>query len=153
MYIGKYFEHLTERLLAGIQPQTTSIIAFYAYMSTSHKEQGQHTLVFDTVKSNVGQAYHPGSGVFAVPQSGVYVFTWTVIHDGAADLSVILMVNSAAVGAAYANSRDGDQVTGMVVVDVNQGDHVYVRTYASWSSGDIRSDSSGRSSFAGWKLN
>ena len=48
------------------------------------------------------------------------------------------------------NAIDGT-VTGTAVIHVNQGDDVLIRT-GTVSNSDILSDSSGRSSFAGWIL-
>nr|XP_034333883.1 uncharacterized protein LOC109619634 [Crassostrea gigas] len=63
-----------------LTPSSTSRngVAFYAYMTTRlHTPSTEHVLVFDVVKTNIGNAYHPSTGVFMVPESGVYVFTWT----------------------------------------------------------------------------
>jgi hypothetical protein len=38
----------------------------------------QHLLRFDVVKTNQGNGYHPNTGVFMVPETGIYVFTWTI---------------------------------------------------------------------------
>lgn len=43
-------------------------------------------------------------------------------------------------------------VSGTAVVQVNRGDDVLVRTGADYHHGIIRSDSAGKSSFAGWIL-
>lgn len=36
-----------------------------------------HIIVFDQVVTNVRNGYHPHSGTFMAPRSGLYVFTWT----------------------------------------------------------------------------
>jgi hypothetical protein len=60
-------------------PPTTSVIAFYAYMSRDTPTITiQHPLTFDVVKTNLGNGYHPATGVFIAPESGVYVFTWII---------------------------------------------------------------------------
>lgn len=51
-----------------------------------------------------------------------------------------------------ASNTIGDSVTGTVVVHVNQGDDVLVRTGSQYNNGDIYSDGDGRSTFAGWNL-
>ncbi|XP_062591677.1 uncharacterized protein LOC134253180 [Saccostrea cucullata] len=131
-----------ERLLA---PVTTSaplsnIVAFYAYLSKDVLSPGpNHILTFDDVITN---AYHSHAGTFIVPRSGLYVFTWTIRIYGANYHSTELMVNNNAVGSTYlipANLIDGS-VTGTVVVHVNQGDDVLVRTRDSYNVGNIMSD-------------
>jgi hypothetical protein len=43
-------------------------------------------------------------------------------------------------------------VSNTVVVHVNQGDDVFIRTGDIYNNGDIESNPFGRSSFAGWML-
>lgn len=117
----------------------------------------QHVLVFDVVKTNMGNAYHPTTGVFMVPESGVYVFTWTFRTGNNHDLSIELVINRESFGAIYLHTLTGVEVeeTGIVVAHVNAGDDVFVRTHSTLTIGInhyIQSDINGRSSFAGWKI-
>lgn len=114
----------------------------------------QHPLRFDVVKTNQGNAYHPSTGVFMVPQTGMYVFTWTVRIDGANYHSTELVVNTESMGIVHLNTggTTAGEVTGIVVVHVDNGDDVFVRTYGNFNGGCVLSDHAGRSSFAGWKL-
>ncbi|XP_062576101.1 uncharacterized protein LOC134237989 [Saccostrea cucullata] len=146
-----------KRLL--IPPTTShSSIAFYAYMSAMIPSPNTHqVLVFDDVKTNFGNAYHPSTGLFIVPESGVYVFTWTFRTGAAYDHSIQLLINKDVVGTLFLRSVAGldAQETGIVVTHVNAGDDVYVRTHATLplgTSDSILSSSYGRTSFAGWKL-
>lgn len=148
----------SERLLSvtTLQPVTTStIIAFYAYMAKSTPSITiQHTLMFDVVKTNNGNGYHSTIGVFIAPETGTYVFTWTMREYGNCRHSTQLMVNNAELGIIHVHVGSGDDLsgTGIVVTHVNAGDDVYVRTHVSWNDCYIVSDEAGRSSFAGWKL-
>lgn len=48
-------------------------------MSTSESHPGQHqTIVFDVDVTNIGHGYSKNSGIFTVPVTGVYVFTWAI---------------------------------------------------------------------------
>lgn len=38
----------------------------------------QYPLAFDIVKTNNGNGYHASTGVFIAPETGIYVFTWTI---------------------------------------------------------------------------
>lgn len=129
-------------------------VAFYAYFSTNIPASSAfHILAFDKVITNVGHAYHPHSGTFIAPTSGLYVFTWTIRLYGQNHQTTELLVNNIVVNSIYlnpVNNIDGG-VTGTVVVQVNQGDDVLVRTGIT-SVGEIISSASGRSSFAGWLL-
>ena len=115
---------------------------------------GHHILLFDIIKSNLGQGLHPTMGVFSAPKSGVYVFTWTIrVYDNSYH-SIELVVNGQVVGALCSYSGAGDNDTGSTtaVVSINEGEDVYLRTRINYNGGVISSDSYGYSSFAGWKL-
>lgn len=130
-------------------------VAFFAYStSTIPASITHHILIFDNAVTNVGNAYHPHTGTFIAPRSGLYVFTWTIRLYGASYHTTELLVDNTVVNSIYLNpvsTIDGG-VTGTVVVHVNQGDDVFVRTGLRYNNGDINSDSNGRSSFAGWIL-
>ena len=132
------------------------MVAFFGYFSSNHLiSDAAYILAFDTVITNVGNAYHPHSGTFIAPRSGLYVFTWTIRQYGTNYHTTELTVNNNIVNAIHlnpGNTIDGT-VTGTVVVHVNQGDDVLVRTSSNYNNGYIYSDKFGRSSFAGWILN
>lgn len=148
---------IQKRLLT---PPSTSHngVAFYAYMSSILPSPStEHVLVFDVAKTNIGNAYHPSTGVFIVPESGVYVFTWTFRIGGNQDHSIQLMVNREDVGSIYLYTISGveSEATGIVVTHVNAGDDVFVRTHSTLQIGTghfIQSNIYGRTSFAGWKI-
>ena len=79
--------------------------------------------VFDVVKTNVGSAYHPTTGLFIAPQTGVYVFTWTFRKSGDSANSIKLLINQDEIGSIL----------------LHTGHY-------------ISSDEYGRSSFAGWRI-
>ncbi|XP_056014772.1 uncharacterized protein LOC130052798 [Ostrea edulis] len=139
----------------GASSVDTNAAAFYAYLSKDFISPGGHNiLTFDTVITNKGNAYHPTSGTFIAPRSGLYVFTWTIRMFGESHHSTELLVNNNVAGVTHFNSAnlvDGS-VSGIVVVHVNQGDGVLLKTAASFNAGSINSDHNGRSSFAGWAL-
>lgn len=139
-----------------IQPTSLPIesVAFYAYISsTVPASTPHHILVFDKVITDVGNAYHSHMGTFIAPNSGLYVFTWTIRCYSNNYHSAELLADNNIVNVIYlgpGNAIDGT-VTGTAVVHVNQGDDVFIRT-GRLSNGNILSDENGRSSFAGWIL-
>ncbi|XP_062591682.1 uncharacterized protein LOC134253187 [Saccostrea cucullata] len=146
-----------ERFLA---PATSSvpngnIVAFYAYFSKDvPSPSAYHILIFDNVITNAGNAYHSHTGTFIAPRTGLYVFTWTIRMYGNSYHRTELLVNNNFVGSTYfypASNIDGS-VTGTVVVHVDQGDDVFLRTGEAYNNGNIISDINGKSSFAGWAL-
>lgn len=130
-------------------------VAFYAYMSTNMNNiGGQQTLIFDVVKTNAGNGLHPTTGVFTSPSSGFYVFTWTIrLHDNSFH-SIVLILNGQEVGTLYQYVGHGeDDMSGTtVVIHVNEGEDVFLRTKSDFNQGMIHNSPHGRSSFAGWKL-
>ena len=143
-----------ERLL--LQPTSVPVerVAFFASLSTNNDaSSSHHILVFDTVITKIGNAYHAHLGAFIAPRSGVYVFIWTVrMHLHEYHTTELLHDNNV-INSIYLDPGSGmdDTVTGMAVVSVNQGDEVLIRT-GSLSTNYILSDANGRSSFAGWIL-
>lgn len=145
-----------ERLLS-IQPTIVPVnyVAFYAYLSSSVPASDAHRIIaFDTVITNVGNAYHPHMGTLIAPKSGLYVFTWTIRLSGQRYYTTELVVNNKIINQLYFNPNnhiDGS-VSSSVVVHVDQGDDVLIRTNGIYHNGEIISDQYGRSSFAGWIL-
>ncbi|XP_062581433.1 complement C1q-like protein 4 [Saccostrea cucullata] len=132
-----------------------NIVAFYAYLSQDVPSPSAHyILAFDNVITNAGNAYHSHTGTFIAPRSGLYVFTWTIRMYGDSYHSTELLINNNFVGSTYLNSANtiSGSVTGIVVVHVNQGDDVFLRTGGEYNNGNIYSDNLGKSSLAGWAL-
>lgn len=115
---------------------------------------GLHVLVFDVVSTNLGNAYHPTTGVYIVPETGVYIFTWSFRNHDTGYHSVQLVKNTEIITVIYSRTVAGshNQATGITPVYATKGDDVFIRTHRSLSNGDIVSDDNGRSYFAGWKL-
>lgn len=145
--------------MLNLQPTSVPVerVAFYAYLSNPDAASSaiHHIIVFDKAVTNVGNAYHPHSGTFIAPRSGLYVFTWTIRQDGTNHHITELLVDNNIVNVIYMNPGGNvmsGSVTGTVVMHVNQGDDVLVRTGSNSNNGIIRSDNDGRSAFAGWNL-
>ena len=129
-------------------------VAFFAYFSTHNIAASPHQiLAFDKVITNIGNAYHPHSGTFIAPRSGVYVFIWIIRLGRTNYHTTELLHDNNVINSIYLDpqSRMDGTATGTAVVHVNQGEDVLIRTGAL-SNGRIDSDTNGRSSFAGWML-
>ncbi|KAK3098511.1 hypothetical protein FSP39_020225 [Pinctada imbricata] len=139
--------------------QPNNVIAFYAYISATipaSQAVANHVLVFDIAKTNIGNAYHPHTGIFIVPEAGVYVFTWNLPNGGVPSYHTLqLVINSEVWGAVHAHSVANSEFiesTGVAVVQANAGDDVFVRSAAFSYNGDIVSNKFAKTFFAGWKL-
>jgi hypothetical protein len=135
----------------------TGDVAFHAYLSTTEKNPGRHqTLIFDHVVTNIGGNYNRHAGIFISPGHGVYTFAWTLYCDAGGYFSLELVVNSNPVGASYCNADGASYIrhtSDVIVVEINQGDIVYLRTRPSVAvAGSIHTDISARTTFSGWKL-
>ncbi|XP_034312988.2 uncharacterized protein [Magallana gigas] len=131
--------------------------AFSAYVSVYETDISKDfTVHFDTIVTNIGNHYNKHTGAFTAPQHGVYVFTWNLYCNKGGYIHSQLVVNSNVVGAMFTSVGGATGVrsnTGIVVVEVNQGDVVFVRTHPTHGHiGNLYSNIAWRSSFNGWKL-
>ncbi|XP_056016677.1 uncharacterized protein LOC125673173 [Ostrea edulis] len=144
----------------GVQTTKTSFsggVAFSAYVPAYETDISKdHTIKFDRIVTNIDNHYNPYSGIFTAPQHGIYVFTWNLYCFNDGHIYSQVVVNSNAVGAMYTTAEGATNIrttTGIVVVEVNQGDVVFVRTHPTATySGNLYSSPIWRSSFNGWKL-
>nr|XP_011412477.3 uncharacterized protein LOC105317520 isoform X2 [Crassostrea gigas] len=149
-----------KRLLTGIQSTPNPFpggAAFSAYVSHYETDISKDfTIHFDTILTNIGNHYNKHSGIFTAPQHGVYVFTWNLYCHAEGYIFSQLVVNSNVVGAMLTDSEGASNSrshTNIVVVEVNQGDIVFVRTHPTLTHiGNLYSHSEWRSSFNGWTL-
>ena len=126
-------------------------------MSHSEHTIGHHqTFVFGHVVTNVGGNYNRHSGIFTSPSQGVYILSWTLFCETGSYFFFEVVVNSDPVGALFCGAEGATNtrhITGVVVVYINQGDIVYIRTHPTHSNNrGVNSGSNYRSSFNGWKL-
>ncbi|XP_048741359.1 uncharacterized protein LOC125655207 [Ostrea edulis] len=150
-------EHINrqDRLLSPRPTTAPNAVAFYAVMSRSLTNPGdQHTFIFDEVKVNAGNGYHPHSGIFIAPSTGIYVFTWSMRLIGNEHHSAQLMIDGKEHGAVYlavGGDSNNDNVSGTGVAFLNQGDDAFIRT-STINLGGIESDIWGYTSFGGWLI-
>ncbi|XP_061188901.1 uncharacterized protein LOC133197077 [Saccostrea echinata] len=151
---------MAKRLLTGVhttKPPFADGVAFSAFVSTYETEISKdHTIKFDIIVSNIGNHYNLHSGIFTSPQHGVYVFTWNLYCRAGGYIFSQILVNSNAVGGMLTSSNGATSfrtTTGVVVMEVNQGDVVFVRIHSTETqSGNLFSHPDYRSSFNGWKI-
>ena len=122
--------------------------AFSAYVSAAETIISEdHTIKFDKTVTNISNHQ----------KHGVYVFTWN-LYCGANGGFIYsrLVVNSDVVGAMYTDAGGADYTrttTGVVVVEINNGDIVFVRIHPTNSHKfGLFSHTDWRSTFSGWKL-
>ncbi|CAG2247798.1 C1QL [Mytilus edulis] len=89
--------------------------AFLAYAKTSSKVG--NVIKFDDVETNIGKHYSPSTGVFTVPQNGLYSFGCMIISSGKHHVSYHWMKNDAFLsnGFAPASSHAASQSQNIVL--------------------------------------
>ncbi|XP_062569627.1 uncharacterized protein LOC134231659 [Saccostrea cucullata] len=140
---------------SGMPPCEEGVIAFYAQMSSSEVSPStHHTLIFDKVRTNVGNGYNGITGVFTAPKEGIYAFIWVIrMHE--AEHSTELMINNDILGATFLRAKTGDDgsVSGTAIAHVAKGDVVFVRIHSTYAGdGDVLSNVHGMPTFSGWLL-
>lgn len=99
-----------------------------------------HTIVFDQAITNIGNAYHPNSGIFLAPVKGAYVFTLTMMSVNYKREYLEIVLDGVAISDIVADASTVDGVistTKQWVLEVNQGSEVWVRTSSYQHSGEI----------------
>lgn len=132
-------------------------VAFYSFLTRSlHEPIANHVLVYDNVVTNIGGHYNSYTGVFTAPQSGTYVFTFTVYCNAGGYVSLELITNSYTFDGVLCNAEGADwyrTASSTAVKQIDQGDVIFIRTYHNGTvSGDILSFINARTCFAGWFL-
>lgn len=132
-------------------------VAFHAYMSHHEENVGSHqTIIFDQLVTDVGGNFNRHTGVFTAPTQGAYAFSWTLFCQSEGYFNSELVANSNVVGALFCSAQGSTGIrhtTGVVVIYINQGDVVFVRTHPTGTViGKVYSTITSRSSFTGWKL-
>ena len=95
--------------------------------------------------------------MFTAPTNGIYVFNWNLYSSYHGDVVSELMVNSNSKGCRRSDSstvNEDHSSSGCVVVALNHGDIVFIRTHlTSQQNGQIISKpGTYESSFSGWLL-
>lgn len=131
----------------------TDVIAFYAYLTNAEKTPGaNHVIVYDHIMTNSGNGYNKHTGAFTAPIAGMYVFSWTTFADPHTYFPIELTHNSVRAGIIFVQ---GDTiyngVTGLAVIQLQQGDVVLVRSEPGYiPQGNIHSEHHMKTSFSGW---
>ena len=118
-----------------------------------------HTFTYDHPVTNVGGHYNNHSGIYTVPQNGIYVMSATTIIDSNGAIIIEIVKNSFPFATGLSNSFSvSNWHTGTVtgVISAEKGDIIFVRSQNNHpefsSSGKIVSRPWAMSSFCGWQI-
>ncbi|XP_061167250.1 heavy metal-binding protein HIP-like isoform X2 [Saccostrea echinata] len=123
----------------------------YFFARLTHNLKNHHGRVpFNQVIVNKLRRYNPSSGVFVCPNSGYYVFSWTLMTDHKEWVISDLIVGGSAKAKLIVDSDEGlESGSTTAVVYVRRGQHVFVRI----TGGNRNVESRGSvPSFSGWRL-
>ncbi|XP_015257940.1 PREDICTED: complement C1q-like protein 4 [Cyprinodon variegatus] len=97
------------------------------------------TMIYNTVITNVGNAYNQQTGIFVAPFAGMYYFTF-FYHAGGQDSSGLVLVknNQYIISTTdHSSSDSADNGGNAAFLQLQQGDQVSIRLYANchvWGS-------------------
>ncbi|XP_060562508.1 uncharacterized protein LOC132722097 [Ruditapes philippinarum] len=130
-------------------------IAFHVFFSSSKCFNGHEIIEYDTEVLDIGNGYNEHDGIYIVPESGIYVFTWTFAADYAEYIVTGIVVNGATQGWTVSDASDRRLLlspsSGLVLARVNAGDHVFIRRVAGRGC-TAYSGQSIQPTFSGWQL-
>ncbi|KAH3714758.1 hypothetical protein DPMN_057457 [Dreissena polymorpha] len=108
-------------------------VAFSAMKVARQDHVGANqNIIFEQVLTNEGGGYHQNHGVFIAPQSGVFVFSSTIMCVPNGEVDAEMVHNGNGVTHIYCHGDGGshDQGSQTVVIKMNAGDEVAVRNFA-----------------------
>ncbi|XP_033762759.1 uncharacterized protein LOC117344205 [Pecten maximus] len=142
-----------QRRVRRVAP-SSSTVAFHTKMSSAKTLVNGVIMIFDNEILDQGNGYNPRDGIYTVPESGTYVLTWKVLSEKNSYIVTALVVNGEEMGISLTNSEDitdKHQTTEIVVLRLDQGDHVFIRVKTK--AGSVVSDTTyGKLTFSGWKI-
>ncbi|XP_033757514.1 uncharacterized protein LOC117339876 [Pecten maximus] len=131
-------------------------IAFHVFLSSDKWVVNDDVVVFDEVALDHGYGYKPRLGIYVAPESGTYVVTWTMLCYGQELFRTLLVLNGSVKGSSWTDAiltKDIQQTAALVVLSMNQGDHLFIRMGPIFGNGTILSRNDlAVSTFSGWKL-
>ena len=141
---------------AGVPEQQPFKKAFHTSLTTPKTATYDAIIKFDSKLLDTANAYNTTTGVYVIPEEGIYVLTWTITGDVHTIAKTQLMVNNALLAKIDTDSQEVTDIhssTGMVVVKLSMHDLVHIQFSGAGSS--LRGTLGphyGQCSFSGWKL-
>ncbi|OWF48559.1 uncharacterized protein LOC110452899 [Mizuhopecten yessoensis] len=125
---GPTLETINQGIKKRVSTDNQGMVAFYAVLTHSIKPVANLIEIrFDRVITNIGGSYSGNTGTFTCTHAGVYVFSWTV-HVDPRYMYTELVKNGVMVGSAFSGDSPYSGIGGgTVVVQLDQGDEVWVR--------------------------
>ncbi|WAR05153.1 CBLN3-like protein [Mya arenaria] len=102
-------------------------VAFSAVKTNNQRLGYRQAVVFEKVLLNEGNGYHAHSGIFYAPQSGVYMFTSSMLHRSEGITIQFAIIHQGRVMAEFHANAEWEQFSQTVIIRVRKGETVSVR--------------------------
>ncbi|XP_053402946.1 uncharacterized protein LOC128558121 [Mercenaria mercenaria] len=140
--------HISMSTRSRMMKRQNTDVAFHAYTSGTPCFQNHEVYIFNVEELDLGNGYNTRDGIYVVPFSGYYVFTWTVGAYNNNWYRTDIVIDGAT--STWITTQDETAATGIVVKHVSAGDHVFIRRHSGSYCGVH--DEFNLSSFSGWKI-
>ena len=103
-------------------------VAFLAIMETTTSFSSESTILFDTVRINIGSGFNVDDGIFTAPNDGAYQFSVTMMTSQDGEIWAYFNLNGKRIAYIYAHGSESrhDQGANTVILQLNKGDRVGV---------------------------
>ena len=111
-----------------LEKQKGSLVSFSAYVSPSIHIPLGHVIKFQKIRNNLGNAYHPHSGIFQAPIDGTYFFHCTLLQKQYGESTLYVNGSKAVMRILAGNGgTDWDLSGNSVIVHLQKGDKVHLQ--------------------------
>ena len=119
-------------LFSGILGSKFLPIMFSAYKSSGESGISSGvTIRFDQTYINIGSHYHTEDGIFIAPETGVYMFHWTIATGVSAYSTQIMVGGTSRASNLVPYPGAASSSSAMVILNVQKEDHVWIQIYGS----------------------
>ncbi|XP_045163751.2 complement C1q-like protein 4 [Mercenaria mercenaria] len=147
---NEFIGRISKRLLGQ-----TGRVAFHVYLTSNRCYNDHEVIDYDGEELDIGNGYNEKDGIYVVPVSGVYVFTWTFLADYAQYAVTEIVVNGEKKGWTITDGTSQSLLlspsSSLIVTSVNAGDHVFIRRVQGRGCSAVNSQYM-RATFSGWQL-
>lgn len=108
---------------------TVNLVAFYAGINGDPSVRDDQVIIFDYVRTNIGNGYDTSTGIFTTPTSGVYMFYVNFLTHQHKSIDAMISRNYEDVQRLYAGTLQNRYGPGcnMATLSLNAGDKIYVK--------------------------
>ncbi|KAJ8301315.1 hypothetical protein KUTeg_020302 [Tegillarca granosa] len=126
-------EEKNQNLENRLKQVVVAPVAFAASLTQTKQILCEHQAIeYDNVITNLGNAYDPRHGHFTAPVKGLYLFSVTLMSPYGSnpnDINAELVKNGVQTIPLYATSLDSYSTSATVLLTLNAGDMVWVRSF------------------------